>query len=385
MQDNQSTTENEGTPSAASPTPEGLKAKFRAAQRTVKAYQEKIRPYQDKINKVRIIMYAIAIPWAVYVGVKSLPYYAAIGKGESYFKQGLYNEAEKEFLFCYEECKTENPKDPRLARVLNNLGIIYRGTGRYRLAEPFMKESVEIAGMYFPKKQEYPMGMSNQGALLNDEGKYAESEQVYRKALHVWKDNIKKESDSKLASIYNGLARSLREQGKLDEAETTAQKALAMKEKESGKNSLDTAQVLENLGKIAQKKGQFDQSQKYFESALEIDRKAFGERHPDVASDECGIGRLYLEVGKLKEAKTFLQQSLATRKHFFKAEHPTVARTLSSLGELNIKEGDKKMAIANLNLAFKTQTKFLGVQHPDTLETKDALKKAMSMPAGPSK
>jgi hypothetical protein len=87
----------------------------------------------------------------------------------------------------------------------------------------------------------------------------------------------------------------------------------------------------------------------------------------------------------LKEAKTFLEQSLATRKHFFKAEHPTVARTLSSLGELNIKEGDKKLAIANLNLAFKTQTKFLGVQHPDTLETADALKKAMSMPAGPSK
>ncbi len=69
MSDHKSTTENKGSPSSASATSKSLMAKFRAAQKAER-FQEKIRPYQDKINKVRIVMYAIAIPWAVYVGNK---------------------------------------------------------------------------------------------------------------------------------------------------------------------------------------------------------------------------------------------------------------------------------------------------------------------------
>ncbi|MBC8000853.1 MAG: tetratricopeptide repeat protein, partial [Leptolyngbya sp.] len=95
----------------------------------------KVRPYQEKIKKAKKIVWAVAIVWATVIAVQSLPYYGAIGKGESYFKQGHYPEAEKEFLYCYEQCKNVDEKDPRLARVLNNLGMLYRGTGRYKEAE----------------------------------------------------------------------------------------------------------------------------------------------------------------------------------------------------------------------------------------------------------
>ncbi len=266
-------------------TTSGLPAKLRQAREKIRAFQEKVRPYQNTINKVRIVLYAIAIPWAIFIAVKSLPYYAAIGKGESFYKQGLYDDAEREFLYCYEQCKTENSNDPRLARVLNNLGMLYRGTGRYRLAEPYMKESVELVEKYSKKHEELPMSLSNQGALYSDEGRYSEAEKVYRRAIQVWKDKVKRESDTKLGSVYNGLARVLREQGKLDEAMQAAGKALAMKERAAGKDSVDCTPVLENLGKIAQRQGDFKNAEKYFSSALAIDRKGFGEKHPDVASD----------------------------------------------------------------------------------------------------
>lgn len=366
------------------PTPElgttkNWPAKFSAAGAKIKVFQEKIRPYQNTINKVRIVLYAIAIPWAVFIAVKSLPYYAAIGKGESYFKQGLYEDAEREFLFCYEQCKAETSNDPRLARVLNNLGMLYRGTGRYRLAEPYVRETVEIVEKYSKKREELPVSLSNQGALYSDEGKYNEAEQVYRRAIQVWNDKVGKESDTKLGSIYNGLARVLREQGKLDEAMETADKALKMKEGASGKGSVDSAAVLENLGKIAQRKGDSEAAEKYFSDALAIDRKLFGNKHPDVASDECSMGRLMTEEGKLNDARKLLESSLSTRLQFFRKDHPTIARTLSSIGQLEIKEGRLEKAIGNLSQALKSQTKILGAQHPDTLETANSLKQAESM------
>ncbi len=351
-------------------------------------FQEKIRPYQSTINKVRIVLYAIAIPWAIFIAFKSMPYYAAIGRGESYFKQGLYEEAEKEFLFCYEQCKTENAKDPRMVRVLNNLGMIYRGTGRYRLAAPYVKETVEIAEKYFPKRQELPMSLSNEGALLNDLGQYAEAESVYKRAIETWKRNIRKDSDTKLAAIYNGLGRALREQGKLEEAVECAQKALSMRQKETGKDSPECAEVLENLAKIYQKQGRFAEAQEILEKAISIDRKAFGEKHPNVASDQCTMGRLLLEKGRaeesrgvsedskrdLEQSRRFLEQSLATRQMFFRPGHPTIARTLASLGELSSKQGDTDKAKDQLEKALAMQKKYLGAQHPDTLETANALK-----------
>lgn len=347
---------------------------WRVYQQKIQPYQDKVRPYQDKIKKVRVVLYAIAIPWAIYVGIKSLPYYASIGKGESYFKQGLYDQAEKEFQYCYEQCKAENPKDPRLARVLNNLGMLYRGTGRYKLAKPYVNETVEIAEKYFPKKQEYPVSLSNKGALQNDLGEYVESEKTFRKAVEVWKMNVRKDSDTKLASIYNGLARSLREQGKLEEALLTAKKSFAMKESVSGKDSADSAGALENLGKIYQKRGDLKNAQLHLERALTIDKKAFGEKHPDVASDQCSLGRLFTQTGNLKEAKILLENSLSTRKKFFTAQHPTIAKTLASIGDLNLREGLNHEARANLTAALKIQSKCLGDQHPDTRETMDALR-----------
>lgn len=357
----------------------GMRAKFQTGLQKVREFQEKIRPYQKTINKIRIVLYCIAIPWAIFIALKSMPYYAGIGKGESYFKQGLYDDAEREFLFCYEQCKTEDGKDPRLARVLNNLSVLYRGTGQYRLAMPYIKEAVEIAEKYFPNRQELPVSLSNEGSVLNETGQYQQAEQVYRRAIQIWDAKIRKDKDSKLGSIYNGLARSLREQGRLDEAEIAAQKALAIKEKASGKNSVDSAAVLENLGKIAEKKGAYEQAHKYLDQALSIDQNAVGEKHPDVASDQCSIGRLLTEEGKLDEANQFLTKSLATRKALYKPGHPAISKTLCSIGELNMKQDDLNKAIQNLSEALENQTKFLGSQHPDTLESAKELQVAKKL------
>lgn len=341
-----------------------------------KEFAVKVRPYQERVQKAKKVVWAIAIVWAAVIAIQSLPYYGAIGKGESYFKQGLYPEAEKEFLYCYEQCKNVDEKDPRLARVLNNLGMLYRGTGRYKEAEPFIDRTVLVAEKRFGKRPELPVSMSNKGALLNDEARYGEAEKTFREAIRLWKEHVKKDDDSKLGSIYNGLARSLREQDKLDEAEANAKTALKIKERASGKNSADAAAVLENLGKIAQKKGRMKDAENNLLSAFSIDKAAFGTRHPDVASDQCSLGRLYTETNQLSKADAYLKDSLATRKTFFKYNHPTIARTLCSIGELKLKQGKLDEARDDLTQAKKIQEQFLSTEHPDLIETNNALRLA---------
>ena len=55
-----------------------------------------------------------------------------------------YPEAEKQWSAALKEAEGFGPQDPRLATTLNNLGEVYRAQGRYAEAEPLYKRALAI-------------------------------------------------------------------------------------------------------------------------------------------------------------------------------------------------------------------------------------------------
>ena len=60
------------------------------------------------------------------------------------FQQGRYATAEIQFLAAIKEADEFGAQDPRLARSLNDLAVVYSNLGRYAEAEPLFKRSLAI-------------------------------------------------------------------------------------------------------------------------------------------------------------------------------------------------------------------------------------------------
>src|SRR5205814_2096659 len=65
-------------------------------------------------------------------------------EGRKLRAQGLYAQAEKEYLAALDEASVFGQQDPRLARTTNNLAGLYQDQGRFADAEKLFRKSAAI-------------------------------------------------------------------------------------------------------------------------------------------------------------------------------------------------------------------------------------------------
>ena len=171
-------------------------------------------------------VWLVSLTWAAFLAIQSIPFYTAIGQGESFYKQGIYATAEQKFNDALSESRKFGPADLRRAKVLNNLAELYRTEGKYAKAESFLNQAVAIAQKLGNKRPEYPMSLNNLANLYREEGIYTQAEETFTKAILFWDTNIKK-NDVNHAALLNGLGKLKRDQGEYATAEKLYQESLA--------------------------------------------------------------------------------------------------------------------------------------------------------------
>ena len=68
----------------------------------------------------------------------------------------------------------------------NNLGGLFRAQGKYAEAEPLFRRAIEIGEKTLGKDHpDVAADYNNLALLLVDQGKYAEAEPVYRRAFEI--------------------------------------------------------------------------------------------------------------------------------------------------------------------------------------------------------
>ena len=60
------------------------------------------------------------------------------------YEQARYDEAEESYLAALEEAEKFGDQDSRLATVLNNLALLYQDQGKYAEAEPLYQRALPI-------------------------------------------------------------------------------------------------------------------------------------------------------------------------------------------------------------------------------------------------
>src|SRR5438552_7673648 len=104
--------------------------------------------------------------------------------GTQLYEQGHYAEAERHFLAALQEVEKFGQHDTRLAIVLNNLANLYHTQGRYAETEPLYQRALaireEILGPHHPIVAQ---SLNNLAALYRDQGHYAAAEPLFLRSL----------------------------------------------------------------------------------------------------------------------------------------------------------------------------------------------------------
>ena len=100
-----------------------------------------------------------------------------------------------------------------MAASLNNLALLYKDQGKYADAEPLYQRALAIwEDALGPAHPDVATSLNNLAGLYYAQGQYAEAEPLYRRALAIWEKALGPEHP-KVAANLNNLADSTAPRG----------------------------------------------------------------------------------------------------------------------------------------------------------------------------
>jgi uncharacterized protein (TIGR02466 family) len=158
------------------------------------------------------------------------------------------------------------------------------------------------------------------GNTLKELGRLDEAEASYTQAIALKPD---------YAEAHSNLGNTLKELGRLDEAEASYTQAIALKP--------DYAEAHCNLGNTLQELGRLGEAEASYTQAIAL--------KPGYAEAHCNLGATLQELGRLDEAEASYAQAIVLKPDFAEA-HCNLGNTLQELGRLGEAEASYTQAIA---------------------------------------
>lgn len=94
--------------------------------------------------------------------------------GVAAYHQGNYTEAVKQTKAALNLAEAFGPDDPRLATTLTNLTLLYRSQGKYADAEPLYDRALTIREKALGARHPHAaQSLNNLAELYHDQGRYA--------------------------------------------------------------------------------------------------------------------------------------------------------------------------------------------------------------------
>ncbi|HEY9783991.1 MAG TPA: tetratricopeptide repeat protein [Candidatus Obscuribacterales bacterium] len=212
------------------------------------------------------------------------------------------------------------------------------------------------------------------GERAFEKGDYTEAETLLTEALK--EAEAYGEADPWLNKALFALGRFYVDYGWKEKAETLLKRALLLREKIFGKDSLQVAEVDNELGVLEQIKERYDAAGEFFRKALAIYEKSAGAASESVAKTLNYVGRNLSLEGKAEEAKSVLMRALAVAMGLNVEREKTLGGLPSLASTADVGEieanlatvyrqlGDLAQADKYYQNALNTQKKALGDEHP---------------------
>ncbi|KAH8807443.1 hypothetical protein F5884DRAFT_899840 [Xylogone sp. PMI_703] len=252
--------------------------------------------------------------------------------------------------------------------ALNNLGLLYSNQGKLAEAEK----------MYIRALQGYEKALgpdhistlntvNNLGSLYHNQDKLAEAKKMYIRALQGYEKALGPDHISTL-NMVNNLGILYCNQGKLAEAEKMYVRALHGKEKAFGPDHTSTLNTVNNLGILYHNQDKLAEAKKMYIRALQGYEKAFGPDHTSTLDIVNNLGSLYRNQSKLAEAEKMYIRALQGYEKAFGPDHTSTLDIVNNLGSLYRNQSKLAEAEKMYIRALQGYEKAFGPDHTSTLD-----------------
>jgi tetratricopeptide (TPR) repeat protein len=171
------------------------------------------------------------------------------------------------------------------------------------------------------------------GTLYYQQGRYRNAEPLMKQALAIHKSELGDRHPSTATSL-NNLAALYESMGRYAAAEPLYLESLAISKAELGDRHPDTATSLNNLAGLYRAMGRYEAAEPLYLESLAISKAELGDRHPDTATSLNNLAMFYHSTKQFDRALPLLEEALSIRQAVLPAEHPSILSTQQSLVKL---------------------------------------------------
>jgi len=203
----------------------------------------------------------------------------------------------------------------RLGQVLQDRGDVHSAAEHYQKALRLQQKSLRAG---HPRVAETLMNMAKN---QRDAGEgFAAALATLAQAEPLLQEHT---SAPQYAALLSMKADMLREEGRLEEAEEFARRALALQEQQGAEESPELAVTLNGLGSILHDQRRYKFAVKNYMRALSVNLKTVGTAHPETAATYNNLGNVYQDSGDDEAAERYYSKCLEIQKELFDKQTPS--------------------------------------------------------------
>jgi serine/threonine protein kinase len=225
------------------------------------------------------------------------------------------------------------------AALMDAIGEVERGLGRYDRAEPLLGRGLALRGTTFgPDSLEVAESLEHIGLLKRERSAFVEAERLLRQSLAIKEARLGDRS-LETAKTLNELGGLLASTGKAVEAEKLHREAARIATRVEGAVGPAVAESLLHLSEAKLQQGNRGAAERIARQALVVERGAVEKRDPRLLDIQSKVGSVLIQAGKYKEAEALLRSTLIAQRDILGRQHPDVSDTLQSLAYVLHREG----------------------------------------------
>lgn len=238
--------------------------------------------------------------------------------------------------------------------------LILTRLGQFEDADKAFTEAISIAsGIYGSNDTRVAQIQNDYAVYLLSKSRPAEGEALTRKTLESRRLRLG-EKHPHVAESLQLLGGALRQQGRLDEAQSALEEALAIQRETLGNTHGDVANTLNSLSILASSRQQYATAERYVREALEIQGALGQAETASSATMATTLGVALMRMGRYEEAGQLLNRALVIHHAILGDHHPAVLNSENALAQLELRRGNTLPALEHSRKAVAIADEALG-------------------------
>jgi len=288
---------------------------------------------------------------------------ALSNEGESARSNGRYTNARASYEKAFTIVKSlPNPDARAVGAAANNLAAAYQDEGSYGGAGKLYSMALGSQAAPANSSSLRAITLANQASLLDLEGHYSQSEDVFKQSLALMQAVPSTADDATLARVLNNFGVLYHDEGDNGDAEAELTDALEIRMRLGIQR--DIAETTDNLGNVFRATGRYDAAKFSYDIARTLRGKALGERHPDYAGSLNDLANYYRGQYDYSTCRPLYEEADAIWRARLPKIHPVIGGIDKNLAALYDGLGDYGHAEEFYQHALEIRLESLGDRHP---------------------